>query len=128
MPPLELILNVAVSGILTGLVSGLMALGLSVMFGVVRVVKVAHGEMMTIAMYLAVTLFTAFRLDPPMEGRDRYGFVPTDSELHRLLAAAAEPGHPAFAVLELKRHPAEGGKNWLEITAIVAPNWWPESE
>lgn len=72
--------------------------------------------------------FSAFRLDPPMEGRDRYGFVPTDSELHRLLAAAAKPGHPAFAVMELKRHPAEGGKNWLEVTSIVAPNWWPESE
>jgi branched-chain amino acid transport system permease protein len=64
MPPLELILNVAVSGILTGLVYGLMALGLSVIFGVVRVVNFAHGEMMTIAMYLAVTLFTAFKLDP----------------------------------------------------------------
>jgi hypothetical protein len=72
--------------------------------------------------------FTGFRIDPPMAGRDRYGFVATDSELHRILAAAAEPGHPAFAVLELKRHPAEGGKNWLEITAIVEPNWWPESE
>jgi branched-chain amino acid transport system permease protein len=64
MPPLDLILNVAVSGILTGLVYGLMALGLSVIFGVVRVVNFAHGEMMTVAMYLAVTLFTAFKLDP----------------------------------------------------------------
>jgi branched-chain amino acid transport system permease protein len=64
MPPLDLILNVAVSGILTGLVYGLMALGLSVIFGVVRVVNFAHGEMMTIAMYLAVALFTAFKLDP----------------------------------------------------------------
>jgi branched-chain amino acid transport system permease protein len=41
-----------------------MALGLSVIFGVVRVVNFAHGEMMTIAMYLAVTLFAAFGLDP----------------------------------------------------------------
>src|SRR5258708_11973169 len=41
-----------------------MALGLSVIFGVVRVVNFAHGEMMTIAMYIAVTLFTAFHLDP----------------------------------------------------------------
>lgn len=64
MPPPDLILTVAVSGILTGLVYGLMALGLSVIFGVVRVVNFAHGEMMTIAMYLAVTLFTAFKLDP----------------------------------------------------------------
>ena len=62
--PAEVYLNVAVGGILTGLVYGLMALGLSVIFGVVRVVNFAHGEMMTIAMYLAVVLFAAFGLDP----------------------------------------------------------------
>ena len=43
-----------------------MALGLSVIFGVVRVVNFAHGEMMTIAMYLAVVLFAQFHLDPLM--------------------------------------------------------------
>src|SRR3954468_20385761 len=64
MPPLDLILNVAAGGILTGLVYGLMALGLSVIFGVVRVVNFAHGEMMTIAMYLTITLFSTFALDP----------------------------------------------------------------
>jgi branched-chain amino acid transport system permease protein len=57
-------LNVAVAGVLTGLVYGLMALGLSVIFGVVRIVNFAHGEMMSIAMYLAVVLFSAFHLDP----------------------------------------------------------------
>ena len=62
--PAEIYLNVAIGGVLTGLVYGLMALGLSVIFGVVRVVNFAHGEMMTIAMYIAVTLFSAFHLDP----------------------------------------------------------------
>ena len=62
--PAEIYLNVAVSGLLTGLVYGLMALGLSVIFGVVRVVNFAHGEMMTIAMYLAIALFAAYGLDP----------------------------------------------------------------
>ena len=62
--PLEVYLNVAVSGILTGLVYGLMALGLSVIFGVVRVVNFAHGEMMTVAMYIAVVLFSTLGLDP----------------------------------------------------------------
>ena len=57
-------LNVTVSGLLTGLVYGLMALGLSVIFGVVRVVNFAHGEMMTVAMYLAIVAFNAFGLDP----------------------------------------------------------------
>jgi len=60
----DVYLNVAVAGVLTGLVYGLMALGLSVVFGVVRVVNFAHGEMMTIAMYLAVVLFAQFHLDP----------------------------------------------------------------
>jgi len=41
-----------------------MALGLSVIFGVVRVVNFAHGEMMTIAMYAATALFAALGLDP----------------------------------------------------------------
>jgi branched-chain amino acid transport system permease protein len=60
----DVYLNVAVGGVLTGLVYGLMALGLSVIFGVVRVVNFAHGEMMSIAMYLAVVSFSAFHLDP----------------------------------------------------------------
>jgi branched-chain amino acid transport system permease protein len=60
----DVYLNVAVGGMLTGLVYGLMALGLSVVFGVVRVVNFAHGEMMTIAMYIAVVLFAQFHLDP----------------------------------------------------------------
>jgi branched-chain amino acid transport system permease protein len=62
--PAEIYLNVALSGLLTGLVYGLMALGLSVIFGVVRVVNFAHGEMMTVAMYLAVVLFAQLGLDP----------------------------------------------------------------
>ena len=63
VPP-DVYLNVAVGGVLTGLVYGLMALGLSVIFGVVRIVNFAHGEMMTIAMYIALALFSAFHLDP----------------------------------------------------------------
>ncbi|MCS6945440.1 MAG: branched-chain amino acid ABC transporter permease [Sutterellaceae bacterium] len=56
--------NVALGGVLTGLVYGLMALGLSVIFGVVRIVNFAHGEMMTIAMYAAVVLFVGLGLNP----------------------------------------------------------------
>jgi len=56
--------NVIISGILTGLVYGLMALGLSVIFGVARVINFAHGEMMTLAMYASVILFSAFALNP----------------------------------------------------------------
>jgi|SRR5215469_4323600 len=60
----SLILNVVVQGGLTGLVYGLMALGLSVIFGVVRVVNFAHGELVVLAMYAAFGLWRSFGLDP----------------------------------------------------------------
>jgi branched-chain amino acid transport system permease protein len=61
---LPITLNVVVQGLLTGLVYGLMALGLSVIFGVVRVVNFAHGELTVVAMYSAFLLFQTFGLDP----------------------------------------------------------------
>src|SRR3569832_2015961 len=60
----DLVANVVIAGVMTGLVYGLMALGLSVIFGVVRVVNFAHGEMMTVAMYAATVLFASLGLDP----------------------------------------------------------------
>ncbi|MEY2936860.1 MAG: hypothetical protein RL033_7609 [Pseudomonadota bacterium] len=62
--PAELIANVALSGVLTGLIYGLMALGLNVIFGVVRVVNFAHGELMTLALYGAVGAFQHWGIDP----------------------------------------------------------------
>jgi branched-chain amino acid transport system permease protein len=59
-----IILNIVVQGLLTGLVYGLMALGLSVIFGVVRVVNFAHGELAVLAMYAAFVLWRSFGLDP----------------------------------------------------------------
>jgi branched-chain amino acid transport system permease protein len=56
--------NVVISGLLTGIVYGLMALGLSVIFGVARVVNFAHGEMMALGMYLSVLLFSTLHLEP----------------------------------------------------------------
>jgi branched-chain amino acid transport system permease protein len=60
----SLYLEVLVQGVLTGLVYGLMALGLSVIFGIVRVVNFAHGEFAVLAMYATFVLFTATHLDP----------------------------------------------------------------
>ncbi len=57
-------LNVVIQGVLTGLVYGLMALGLTVIFGVVRVVNFAHGEFAVVAMYATYVLFRALGLDP----------------------------------------------------------------
>ncbi len=60
------IINALVSGLLTGLVYGLSALGLSVIFGVIRIVNFAHGELMVLGMFMALMLFRWFGLDPLM--------------------------------------------------------------
>jgi branched-chain amino acid transport system permease protein len=62
--PAEIYLNVAVSGLLTGLIYGLSALGLSVIFGVIRIVNFAHGEIMVGGMFVTLLLFRHLGIDP----------------------------------------------------------------
>ena len=60
----EVILQLLISGMLTGIIYGLMALGLSLVFGVVRVINFAHGEFVMLAMYLSFWVFHFTGIDP----------------------------------------------------------------
>lgn len=60
----ETLLDFAVKGLLTGLVYGLSALGLSVIFGVIRIVNFAHGEFMVAGMFLALLMAERLGVDP----------------------------------------------------------------
>jgi branched-chain amino acid transport system permease protein len=62
--PADIYLNVAVSGLLTGLIYGLSTLGLSVIFGVIRIVNFAHGEIMVVGMFVTLVLFRWLGIDP----------------------------------------------------------------
>ena len=70
--------NAAVSGLLIGLVYGLSALGLSVIFGVIRIVNFAHGEIMVVGMFFALLMFRWLGLDPllsvPLAAALMFGF------------------------------------------------------
>src|SRR5262245_38701288 len=59
-----LILQGLVNGLLFGGVYSLMAVGLTLIFGVMRVVNFAHGDMMVWGMYLAWLLATRAGVDP----------------------------------------------------------------
>ena len=96
-------------GLLTGMVYGLMALGLSVIFGVMRVVNFAHGEMMVVGMYLAWMGFEYLGVTPLLS-------LPADRRpvLLRGLRPAAQPDlalhrparAPAVPAAAGRRHPA----------------------
>jgi branched-chain amino acid transport system permease protein len=58
------VLQVLASGLLMGLLYGLIAVGLSLIFGLMDVVNFAHGEFLMLAMYATFGLVFATALDP----------------------------------------------------------------
>src|SRR5512136_2161778 len=61
---LTLLFQLAISGFLLGGVYSLIALGLSLIFGVMRVINFAHGEMMVWGMYISYTILIWTGIDP----------------------------------------------------------------
>lgn len=58
------LLSIALSGLLLGALYGLMSYGLGLIYGVMKIVNLAHGAILTLAAYGTFWLFSAFRLDP----------------------------------------------------------------
>jgi branched-chain amino acid transport system permease protein len=61
---LHLVIQAVILGLLTGGVYALMASGLTLAFGVMRVINVAQGAMIVAGAYVSYTLFTDFQIDP----------------------------------------------------------------
>ena len=61
---MTLILEAAVLGILTGGVYALMASGLTLIFGVMRIINVGHGALVILGAYLSFAFFRSWHLDP----------------------------------------------------------------
>ena len=59
-----LALQLLVQGILLGGIYGLIAMGLSLIFGVMGVINFAHGQMMVMAMYVSYWIFALLGIDP----------------------------------------------------------------
>ena len=56
--------QVLVDGIIVGLMFALVAMGLSLIYGVMNIVNFAHGEFMMLAMFLSFFLWNLFGIDP----------------------------------------------------------------
>ncbi len=52
----ELVITAFISGVLMGIVYGLIGIGMNIIYGVMRIVNFAHGEFMMLGAYLAFTL------------------------------------------------------------------------
>src|SRR5438876_11914061 len=61
---MAILLQIAMFGLLIGGLYGLGAVGLSLVFGILAVLNVAHGELIMLGGYVSVWLFTLWRVDP----------------------------------------------------------------
>jgi branched-chain amino acid transport system permease protein len=64
LPSASVLIQVAIVGLLTGGVYALMAAGLTLVFGVMRVINIAHGAFLVFSAYISYWLFTSYGLDP----------------------------------------------------------------
>jgi len=62
--PAEIVLEAVLNGLLTGGIYGLVALGLTLVYGVLHIINFAHGALLTLAMFSAYVANAAFGLDP----------------------------------------------------------------
>jgi len=60
----SLIAQLLVAGVLTGAIYALLACGLNLVFGVMRVINIAHAELMLAGAYIAWVLYEYFHLHP----------------------------------------------------------------
>jgi len=61
---MEILVQSLISGILIGGVYALIGIGLTIIFGVMRVINFAHGDLLMLGMYGTYFLFTQFHVDP----------------------------------------------------------------
>jgi branched-chain amino acid transport system permease protein len=61
---LETILQLAINGLLIGGIYALISIGLTLIFGVVRIVNFAQGEFLMIGMFATFWIFSFFKIDP----------------------------------------------------------------
>jgi branched-chain amino acid transport system permease protein len=59
-----LILQVLINGILLGGLYGIMAMGMSLIYGVMRIVNITHGALITLGAYITFWTFTLWGWDP----------------------------------------------------------------
>jgi branched-chain amino acid transport system permease protein len=120
------ILDVVIAGLLLGGLYALIAMGLSLQYGVARVLNISHGEFIMLGGMITWTLFTRFGLNPllalAVAGPLAFllGFIIHRTLFKRLLSSSASPG-----IFESNSMLASFGLLFI-IQNVASIYWGPE--
>ena len=120
------ILNVVIAGLLLGGLYALIAMGLSLQYGVARVLNISHGEFIMLGAMTTWTLFTVFGVNPLLAlvvcGPLAFilGFIIHRTLFKRLLFSSASPG-----IFESNSMLASFGLLFI-IQNVASIYWGPE--
>jgi branched-chain amino acid transport system permease protein len=120
------VLNIVIAGLLLGGLYALIAMGLSLQYGVARVLNISHGEFIMLGGLTTWTLYTAFNLNPlvclAVCGPLTFilGYIIHRTLFKRLLASSASPG-----IFESNSMLASFGLLFI-IQNIASIAWGPE--
>jgi branched-chain amino acid transport system permease protein len=64
LPPIDILIQILINGILFGAMYGIAAIGLSLIFGTMQIIFIAQGAMIVLAAYGTFWLFHFFSMDP----------------------------------------------------------------
>ena len=92
-------LNIILQGVLIGGLYAMFAAGLSLIFGVMRLVNIAHGDLIVLAAYVALVTTETLGLDPPARSCHRRAGDGGD----RLWAAARRCSTARSATISCRR-------------------------
>jgi branched-chain amino acid transport system permease protein len=97
----ETIIWVVIQGVLNGGIYALAAMGLSIQYGVARVLNLSHGEFIMLAAWLTFTFYTSFKINPLVSvAITAAGFLLIGFLIHRTMFTTLRSRAPSPAAFE----------------------------